>query len=507
MSILPMKESSKSLMNHVLSDSLFPVKSPSYSTKTDDESIDDEISESGTEKKKDPLATQVWRMYTKAKDSLPNGSRMENLTWRMMAMELTKKKEAERKEKSPSPPSSDDTTCFLSSSAPPYALLNHFNMQDRSNVLIHGSMKAFQPPTHHLPCYTPAKRDMITMGTFSASSITIPSLDDETHYFSQSVPSDSYFQNNQSRTLLNDSFNGSAYQSIPNSPVHGPFANTSVSTTITPSLRNPGSLSFEEILTTYAHDPTPIASSSHSTSSHNSDESERAYRTKKVTKNKRAKKTAQPQLCKTQCSNCQTTTTPLWRRNPQGLPLCNACGLFYKLHGSTRPLSLKTDIIKKRNRNAGHSSSLPNPEPISLGIDRRNTVHSIAKRPVLANKKHRRTSDMLPTSAMAYPEPFSTSPPFPMYSISPTETTVHPLIDSSNEADATMNAILESVGINLNTLPAEILPLVASAANYHAINKQKEQHHHHQKNQQRQIQQQMQQQQQQHFNFYSSKSS
>ncbi|ORY02622.1 hypothetical protein K493DRAFT_385827 [Basidiobolus meristosporus CBS 931.73] len=52
------------------------------------------------------------------------------------------------------------------------------------------------------------------------------------------------------------------------------------------------------------------------------------------------------------CSNCQTTTTPLWRRNPQdGEPLCNACGLFLKLHGIVRPLSLKSNVIKKRNRN------------------------------------------------------------------------------------------------------------------------------------------------------------
>jgi GATA-binding protein len=50
----------------------------------------------------------------------------------------------------------------------------------------------------------------------------------------------------------------------------------------------------------------------------------------------------------TMCTNCQTTNTPLWRRDPEGQPLCNACGLFYKLHGVVRPLSLKTDVIKKR---------------------------------------------------------------------------------------------------------------------------------------------------------------
>ncbi|XP_016115074.1 GATA-binding factor 2-like isoform X1 [Sinocyclocheilus grahami] len=32
------------------------------------------------------------------------------------------------------------------------------------------------------------------------------------------------------------------------------------------------------------------------------------------------------------CSNCQTTTTTLWRRNGNGDPVCNACGLYYKLH-------------------------------------------------------------------------------------------------------------------------------------------------------------------------------
>lgn len=34
----------------------------------------------------------------------------------------------------------------------------------------------------------------------------------------------------------------------------------------------------------------------------------------------------------TSCANCQTTTTTLWRRNANGDPVCNACGLYYKLH-------------------------------------------------------------------------------------------------------------------------------------------------------------------------------
>ncbi|KAI5954946.1 GAT1 [Candida jiufengensis] len=58
----------------------------------------------------------------------------------------------------------------------------------------------------------------------------------------------------------------------------------------------------------------------------------------------------------TSCTNCHTNTTPLWRRNPEGQPLCNACGLFLKLHGVVRPLSLKTDVIKKRQRGNGKNS-------------------------------------------------------------------------------------------------------------------------------------------------------
>ncbi|XP_050783279.1 erythroid transcription factor isoform X1 [Gopherus flavomarginatus] len=52
----------------------------------------------------------------------------------------------------------------------------------------------------------------------------------------------------------------------------------------------------------------------------------------------------------TQCSNCQTTTTTLWRRNSSGEPVCNACGLYYKLHNVNRPLTMRKDGIQTRNR-------------------------------------------------------------------------------------------------------------------------------------------------------------
>ena len=78
----------------------------------------------------------------------------------------------------------------------------------------------------------------------------------------------------------------------------------------------------------------------------------------------------------TTCTNCFTQTTPLWRRNPEGHPLCNACGLFLKLHGVVRPLSLKTDVIKKRNRGSGNQLPLgTSATRSSKKASRKNSIH------------------------------------------------------------------------------------------------------------------------------------
>ena len=50
------------------------------------------------------------------------------------------------------------------------------------------------------------------------------------------------------------------------------------------------------------------------------------------------------------CANCQTNTTTLWRRNAQGEPVCNACGLYFKLHGVNRPMAMRKDGIQTRKR-------------------------------------------------------------------------------------------------------------------------------------------------------------
>ncbi|KAI9257155.1 hypothetical protein BDA99DRAFT_573483 [Phascolomyces articulosus] len=65
-----------------------------------------------------------------------------------------------------------------------------------------------------------------------------------------------------------------------------------------------------------------------------------------------------------QCTNCSTRNSPLWRRDTENNIICNACGLYYKLHNFHRPTSMKRTVIKRRKRSAP-----PPSDPIAIGND------------------------------------------------------------------------------------------------------------------------------------------
>lgn len=79
-----------------------------------------------------------------------------------------------------------------------------------------------------------------------------------------------------------------------------------------------------------------------------------------------------------QCVNCMQTQTPLWRKNAQGEPVCNACGLYAKLHQKARPAAMRKTKIQRRRRDwaaeqmqrqqqyqSATSSAASSPQPIA----------------------------------------------------------------------------------------------------------------------------------------------
>ncbi|KAI8644480.1 hypothetical protein BD408DRAFT_401010 [Parasitella parasitica] len=451
------------MADQVLACNLFP--------EDDQEMRDDKVDQD--EKKKDPLSSQIWRMYTKAKDTLPNGSRLENLTWRMMAMTLKK----------------------------------NDNAQVSSEPTNEAATKTVE--THIVSESPPMKTDSI--------NIPVNFNDDAVSYsepYHAPTSSSTFFFGSDPPAALN--MGGVSFEEMLNmyySPVANPGQFSGANTAALNVAPAPANNNYLE----YADSPSPSASSVE----------EDNHQQHKPQKNGQ-----------TQCYNCSTQTTPLWRRDPSGNPLCNACGLFLKLHGVVRPLSLKTDVIKKRNRGAtapssaattcsitaaaaataikepGLSSSLPTTSkiqamptrPSQIKRQRRSiqkqtrpptpqprTPSYLQNQPLLSSSLPNHSYDnadvtffgtSLPTPTnplLSTPtNTTSTSSYFNYMSSSPPPGLVHSSSSSSlaslgqpNPATATpqqgdVYSLLEDIGVQLNNLPPELLPLIASAANYQA---------------------------------------
>lgn len=107
------------------------------------------------------------------------------------------------------------------------------------------------------------------------------------------------------------------------------------------------------------------------------------------------------------CSNCKTSTTSLWRRNADGDPVCNACGLYFKLHGVPRPMSMKKEHIQQRKRkkvDANRSSATITQSKFpSLGDGGFSMARSVAEFQ-LAMKS---SSPMYPSSSSSHIDPDS----------------------------------------------------------------------------------------------------
>ncbi|KAK4515732.1 mannose-1-phosphate guanyltransferase [Mucor velutinosus] len=67
-----------------------------------------------------------------------------------------------------------------------------------------------------------------------------------------------------------------------------------------------------------------------------------------------------------ECINCQQTNTPLWRKNENGDPLCNACGLYAKLNHRNRPVEMRKSTIQRRRRDWASSCDAASQQQSSL---------------------------------------------------------------------------------------------------------------------------------------------
>ena len=88
------------------------------------------------------------------------------------------------------------------------------------------------------------------------------------------------------------------------------------------------------------------------------------------------------------CDHCCAAQSPVWRRGMNGELLCNACGLYWKLLGTYRPMGTA------QNRKSAQSAEPTEPAP---GANNGSDLRRIPERD--AKRRHSRTLPPMSTDA------------------------------------------------------------------------------------------------------------
>ncbi|CAO3610098.1 unnamed protein product [Cunninghamella blakesleeana] len=254
---------------------------------------------------------QTWKICTKIKDALENGSRLENISWRKWYLKNQKIKEATYKRKKSSLKTLEcqykrnlllqqKKQCretLLASKKLSFSLSSSLSTTEITKIKSSSSSSSLLGCKYTTNKTTPSIEQQpaiyVTMDDDGTSTISVPPC----------TLKNRFYNNNQSHPTTSLSFN---------------YHETSSSS----STRIKGKVKKHRF-----KNPLPVT---------NANENGSAV-----------------------CDDCGTFSTPLWRRC-QNKTLCNACGLYWKLHKTSRPSHLIPASTKTQtNDDNGFNPSSP----------------------------------------------------------------------------------------------------------------------------------------------------